>query len=331
MAKYGSGSFGFFLINGYNLLPSKLQGASWKREAPTENASGLGDTAELPTPTGHTKYTLTQSGAFFDDVTNGAHSLLAAGATGTSRVVCFAVAGNTMGAPFVGCLGALTVSYEVIPQNGQLTKANAEYQVTGHAYAGQIVQPWDTKTADWNTKSLGTTVDYSTDPSQVVIPISSASKAATCVVTTSVAHGLTTGQVVLISGNTLSGPSINAQATVTVTSTTTFTIAVNTSGSSGAGTGGSLVRCSTVNGGFAFQQVSAFSGFTGFVGKVRHSADDTTYADLATFADVTSAPGSSAAEAVTVAAGTTVHRYLSYDGNVTGSGSITVMAGFARG
>lgn len=250
MAKYGSGSFAFFLINGHNLLASKLQGASWKKEALTENASGLGDTAELPTPTGQLKYTLTQSGGFFDDATNGAHGLLAAGATGTSRVVCFALAGNTMGAPFVGCLGALTVAYDVIPQNGQLTKANAEYKITGHAYEGEIVQPWDTKTADWNTKTLGTVVD------------------------------------------------------------------------SGA---------SSSNGGFAFQQVSALSGLTGFVGKVRHSADDVTYSDLATFANVTSAPGSGAAEPVTVSEGTTVYRYLCFDGNMTGSGSIALMAGFCRG
>ena len=91
------------------------------------------------------------------------------------------------------------------------------------------------------------------------------------------------------------------------------------------GTGGSFVKCSTVGGAVGFQQVSAFSGFSGFVGKIQDSADDVTYADLVTFTNVTSGP---TAESVTVSG--TVDRYLSFDGNVTGSGSITMMAGLAR-
>ncbi len=85
---------------------------------------------------------------------------------------------------------------------------------------------------------------------------------------------------------------------------------------------------SSALGGAAFLQVSALSGFTGFVGKIRHSADDVTYADLATFANVTAAPAS---ERIAIATGVTINRYLAFDGNVTGSGSITVFGGFARG
>jgi hypothetical protein len=322
MAKFGSGSFAFFLASGYDLMASAIQGMSFKREAITQMAHGLGATAELPTPVGVKKYTLTQSGAFFDEATTGAHGLLSAGAV-TSRVVCFAVAGNTMGAPFVGCLGAFTVGYEPLAKNGGLTEANVEYLVSGEAYDGQIVQPWATKTGDWNTKALTTTVDYATDPSQVAIPITSNSIANPTVVTTTVAHGLTTGQVVLIAGVSTSDPTINGERTVTVISPTTFSVALNvTTG----GTGGSLVRCSTVNGGVGFVQVSACSGFTNFVGKIQDSADDTTYADLVTFADNVTDPF---AEAVTVTG--TVDRYLSFDGNITGSGSITCMSGFARG
>ena len=83
---------------------------------------------------------------------------------------------------------------------------------------------------------------------------------------------------------------------------------------------------SSANGGAGYLHVTALSGFTGFVGKIRHSADDTTYADLVTFTNVASAP---AAQRVTAAG--TVNRHLAFDGNVTGSGSITVMAGFCRG
>jgi hypothetical protein len=83
---------------------------------------------------------------------------------------------------------------------------------------------------------------------------------------------------------------------------------------------------SSANGGVAYQQVSELTGLTGFVSKIRHSADNATFADLVTFANVTAAP---AAERKTVAG--TVNRYLAYDGNVTGTGTITPMAGFARG
>lgn len=79
-------------------------------------------------------------------------------------------------------------------------------------------------------------------------------------------------------------------------------------------------------GGAGYLQVTALTGFTGFVGKIRHSADDATYADLVTFANVTSAP---AAQRVAVAGA--VNRHLAFDGNVTGSGSIQVLAGFCRG
>lgn len=82
---------------------------------------------------------------------------------------------------------------------------------------------------------------------------------------------------------------------------------------------------STSAGGVGYQHVTAFSGFTGFVGKVRHSADDVTYADLVTFTNVTSAPN---AQRSSVAG--TVNRHLAFDGNVTGTGSITIWAGFAR-
>lgn len=328
MAKFGSGSFGFLLADGYDLLSyNKPQSVSFKREPITEMAHGLGDTHELPTPVGVSRYTFTQSGAFFDSQANTLHGSPISSTVGaTAKVICFAVATNAIGAPFVGCLGALKVSYEVLAMDGALTKANAEYKLNNHAYDGAIVQHWATKSADWNTKSLGTVVDYVADTSQTVIPIASASKAATCVVTTSVAHGLTTGQIVFIASNTLSGPAINGEQAVTVTGATTFTVAVDTSGSSGAGTGGTLVRASTVAGCYGFLQVSACSGFTNFVGKIQDSADDSTYADLVTFADNVSAPF---AEAKTNGA-ETVNRYLSFDGNVTGTGSITCMAGLVR-
>ena len=72
-------------------------------------------------------------------------------------------------------------------------------------------------------------------------------------------------------------------------------------------------------------QVTAASGFTNFVGTIKDSPTDVTYTALVAFADNVTAPF---AERVTVAG--TVDRYLDFDGNVTGSGSITVFCGFSR-
>ena len=83
---------------------------------------------------------------------------------------------------------------------------------------------------------------------------------------------------------------------------------------------------SSSSGGVGFIQCTAASGFSGFVGKVRDSSDDVTYADLVSFTDNVSAPF---AERVTVSG--TVNRYLSFTGIISGSGSITIFCGFSRG
>lgn len=322
--KYGSASFAVLLVDGYNLLSAKVKNFRYKTASLMEQSEGLGDTTRAKTPQGMSQVTLAQDGAFFDDATNNSHDALRS-QTATSRVLCFAVAGNTISQPFTGVGGAYSQSYEVLGSIPGLTKANVTYEASGALDVGVIVQHHATKTGDWNTKTDGDSVDYTLDPSQRVIPITSATKANPCVVTTTVLHGRTTGDLVLIAGNTLSGPAINSELAVTVISDTTFSVAVNTTASTGAGTGGSFVRANSSGGAVGYQHVSALSGFSGFIGKVRDSPDDTTYADLITFTDVTTAPDG---ERLTVSG--TVDRYLCFDGNVTGAGSITVFSGLAR-
>lgn len=325
--KVGSASFGVLLVDGYDFLAAKVKNVTHKVTAIQERTDGLGDTYEAMTPTGVSKLQITQAGAFFDDSTNGIHALLSPIANlAVSRTLCAAFAGNTIGKAFLGISGLYGQVYEVLGQAPQLTKANVTYTISGTLDRGVILNQSVAKTVDWNTKTDGNAVDYTTDTSQVPISITSATKANPCVVTTTVPHGLTTAQKVLISGNSLAGPAINSDLAVTVISTTTFSVAVNTTASTGAGTGGSFVRSSTVNGGAGYQAISAFSGFTGFIGKIRSSSDDVTYADLITFTNVTTSP---IAERKTVSG--TVDRYLSFDGDVTGSGSITAFVGFSRG
>jgi hypothetical protein len=83
---------------------------------------------------------------------------------------------------------------------------------------------------------------------------------------------------------------------------------------------------SSAAGGSAYLEVSALTGFTSVACKVQHSADNSVWADLATFTATTTAPR---AQRVTVAG--TVNRHLRAVTTPTGTGSIAVCIGFARG
>lgn len=86
---------------------------------------------------------------------------------------------------------------------------------------------------------------------------------------------------------------------------------------------------SSANGGvgYLFVKSLVLGGHTNLTVKIRHSADDTTYADLITFTAVTA---TRAAERKTVAG--TVNRHLAVSGDFTGAGSPTaeVVVIFAR-
>lgn len=83
---------------------------------------------------------------------------------------------------------------------------------------------------------------------------------------------------------------------------------------------------SSSNGGVAHLHVTAYSGLTNAIFKIQHSTDNSVWADLATFATIT-AVGS---ERVVVATGTTVNRYTRAISTLSGSGSVTWQASFAR-
>lgn len=91
---------------------------------------------------------------------------------------------------------------------------------------------------------------------------------------------------------------------------------------------------SSAAGAVAALHVKACSGVTNVVVKVRHSADDTTYADLITFTAVTpwtppTVPPAVAAQLASVAG--TVNRHLAVSYTFTGAGSIQFAVGVARG
>ena len=126
----------------------------------------------------------------------------------------------------------------------------------------------------------------------------------------------------IISGHSGSTPALAEEDVVSVIDETSFTINVNVTV---GGTGGTFVKGQTSEGAAGYQHVSDFSGFSGFIGKLRDSDDDITYADLLSFADVTAARNGQRVEVTG-----DVERYVAYSGDVTGTGSITALAGLAR-
>jgi hypothetical protein len=319
--KYGPSS-AFMLVDGYDLTAAKIKSMRHLTRAPQEDTTGLGDSWVERTPVGVRETEIVQEGAIWNTAALNSHAALVGKEPTTPqttvRIVCMGFAGAA-GEDFYGDEGAFHGEVEVVAALGELQKVNATYEVTGVGDSGEILQKLATFTADFNTESAS--VDHTTAARSQTI--TSSSVANPTVITTPEAHGIVNGEIVYIAGHSGSAPDINGDSPVaTVTSATTFTIPINvTTG----GTGGTVKRANSLSGGWGYQQVTAESGFSAYVGKVRHSTDDASYSDLVTFADAPTAPN-----AQRVAGAGTVNRYLAADGNVTGSGSITVFIGFAR-
>jgi hypothetical protein len=323
--KYGSAS-AVFIVDGYNVLLMKLKGLSLKIRQITERSDGLGDNYQAFAPVGKYGADISQSGGFYDTSSGSGHAAFATSTPTTpqtaARIGIIGVMGQITGAVAYGIAGMFSVAYEVLHEDSKLTKANVDWQVSGQVERGMIVQPLATKTADWDTDTLNTETDYLLDPSQYDIPITSSSVANPTVITTPNPHGITAPRAIFISGHSGSTPTMNGSRTATPVTATTFTAETNVTV---GGTGGSFIFANSLDGAAGYQEVTAFSGFTGYVGKLRDSPDNVTFADLLTFANVTSAPN---AQRITVTG--TVDRYVVHNGDVTGTGSVTVMSMVAR-
>jgi hypothetical protein len=156
--KYGSADFALLAVDGVDLLPAKLQTFVERREAVMERVDGLGDKREANGPTGLAKISIVQTGAFFDDRQNGMHQAFKTDGRSRSMMYSFD-AGKTV----TSIVGVYRQSYEVVAQQGRLTRANVAYQVNGSPTDnGTLVQPFQTYTAAWDTKAtpkdLGATV-----------------------------------------------------------------------------------------------------------------------------------------------------------------------------
>lgn len=110
------------------------------------------------------------------------------------------------------------------------------------------------------------------------------------------------------------GNAVSLAALAAVTTTTTGTSVDNTA--------------SSANGGFATLHVTANTMNGATVCKVQHSADNSSWADLQSFASVPAT--TKASERLKIANGTTVNRYLRAVATAAGAGSFTYHINFAR-
>jgi hypothetical protein len=339
MAKYGSSSVSV-LVDGYDLTPVLVETISRSTESITQQSNPFGTDSEAHTPVNMAKSSLSLGGAIYDQAIDPMHpGCIADGGVGVSRTVCICNEGQTKGAHFTGYEGAYSQKSEAVVTNGTLAKCNVSYLVSGTVDEGVILQELASKTADWTTETSDA-VDSADDPAAQRIAITSSSVHATSTITTTINHGFASNDVVAIFDHTSVTPDINdnpaaAEAwklighTITVTGDKTFTIPVNVSD---GGLGGYCVRVSRPGGGVGYHMVTQGSGFTAFVGTIRHSVDNSSWADLIVFAD-TATDFNDFERKATATTTTVVRRYLAYAGNVTGSVGATpfkVFAGFAR-
>lgn len=153
MAKYGSNSVGFLLVDEYNILGVTTE-LSDKIEVGLEETHALGDAWRAHAPTGLRSGTLEQSG-FYDDAANGVNDALAEQSQ-TSRIVSYGLEGNTIGKRFRGLSGAFAGEYERIASRGELHKANGIWTVSGTIDEnGLILHDLSAETADGDTETTG--------------------------------------------------------------------------------------------------------------------------------------------------------------------------------
>lgn len=156
--KYGSADFSLYLVDGVDLLPSKVQTFTERRTAVMERVDGLGDKTEAMGPTGILSLSIVQTGAFFDDRQAGMH--VAFKTDGRSRTVMYSFTG---GKDVTSVAGVYRQSYDVVAQQGRLTRANVTYQVNGTAdVGGVLVLPLTTFTGPWTGPSVDGLVESAT-------------------------------------------------------------------------------------------------------------------------------------------------------------------------
>lgn len=301
----------FLFVRGRDISGETFQ-LEVKLEDVKEQSNGLGDSMEEHLPVGLARASISASGGFYDsDTAKLVEALISQGQT--NCLVDWGASGRTIGSPVGMMEGTFPGVFNRVADRGALTKANGEYRPTGQHAEGRIVNAAAFTADPFNTRT--TPVDQNDNGMVPLQAITSNSLANPSVVTTPAAHGLITGDVVMIAGVITSNPTINGERTVTVISPTTFSVPVNVTT---AGTGGTFKKLTSASVVLDLQVLDlVLGGFTNVVITPVHSVDNSTYVTLGSaFANITAKHQT---ERKTVTA--VVRRYVALDGDWTGAGS----------
>jgi len=321
---YTAKDFAFMLAAGYNLRPNMTGAVTFKDDATVVDDTPLGEEYTVKRFAGEIETELSFD-VTYDDAPLAENAFIEKViADGwPSVIVCTGVEGNTIGKQFSGYAGMTVSGRSRNPKKGDVHRGNISLvNSSAHGHEeGRILQNLASLVAATDT----TGVDSGAAPLSATVSANTA--ASPTVITTAAAHGLKTGDTVVISGSN-STPSIDGTHTVTVIDTTHLSVPVNVSSPGNAGT------ITIANGGAVYLQVPAVTlgGYTNWLVTPQDSANGSSWADIA---GVT--PQAITAALVPVAYRLPVtgiiRRYTRLRITLTGSGSapsLTIMGGLVR-
>ncbi len=308
MTEHGSADV-FIYVQGLDMSPDTFEMTD-EVEGITEEMHPFGGAQEEHLPVGLARTTLEASGGFYDSATG--KTLDAYGEKSSTRqIVSYGKEGVAVGAEVVILDGSYAVKFLRIADVAALTKAHAEHTIDAQHMRAQIVHGPTSETAAGDTES--TPVDHNDSRHPVPIEITSSSVANPTNILCVGAHGLITGDEVVIAGHTGSTPDINGQEVVTVIDTLNFTVVQNVTVGGTVGTAKKV----TSTGCTADLHVLELTlgGYDSFTFTLRDSDDDITYGDVVAFT-ATTAIGAERKSVLTE-----VQRYTALVWTLQGAGS----------
>lgn len=150
MSKRGSADVGFLLIDGYDVLGLTTT-LTDTVEAMIEDVTALGDSYVSHASVGLKTGEITQDG-FYDDASDSINDALCE-KSGTSRIICYGLEGNTTGAGLIAFSGAMQGKYTRKATRGELHKASATYSINGAVEEGEIIHTHTSRTDSGDTES----------------------------------------------------------------------------------------------------------------------------------------------------------------------------------
>lgn len=321
MANYGPAD-GFLIVQGKN-LSGDVTGYQDTVEQALQEVRGLGDSWDKFLPVGIGRVLLESEGNLYDDRLVGQIAALQGKAltpAEAAQIVDLGSEGLTLGKNVVMLNGTFVGTWTRTAERNGITMANGAHTITGKRYEGKIVGANILRSGNGNSQGA----PYDQNDNIALPAISILNSNADDSVETSVAHGLTTGDWVVIAGHAGSTPSINSGTSsqqITVVDTTNFTI--NGVDITVGGTGGTVKKVSSAG---LIADIHVLTLILGpasdVIVRVRHSEDNITYADLITFAARTAAGQAEQLETTT-----DPRRYLAISWTGTG-GAVTSVTPF---